>query len=137
MGEKLYSQSSINGLAFPAGRLPAHIGKIVAEWPSYTKGNAIQLLVNCLILHILILIGVKSMNRFQIAVLGCWGLLLLAIVGLMFVAEVVGPSVRSALLPVTANALEFVLGAIVGAITTLMANPKFSSPSVSAGGKRE
>jgi len=77
------------------------------------------------------------MNRFQIAVLGCWGLLLLAIVGLMFVAEVVGPSVRSALLPVTANALEFVLGAIVGAITTLMANPKFSSPSVSAGGKRE
>jgi hypothetical protein len=76
------------------------------------------------------------MNRFQIMVLGCWGLLLLVVVVLMVLAEFVGPSVRSAMLPVTANALEFVLGAIVGAITTLMANPKFSNSDTEAGSKQ-
>ena len=67
------------------------------------------------------------MNRFQLAVLACWFGLLLLISALTILAEFVGPAVRGALLPVTANALEFVIGAIVGALTTLMANKKFNS----------
>jgi len=66
------------------------------------------------------------MNRFQLMILACWFGLLLFLAALIVLAEFVGPAVRGALLPVTANALEFVLGALVGAITTLMANSKFN-----------
>lgn len=69
------------------------------------------------------------MNRFQITILGCWGALLLIVIAIVVLADMLGPAARNALLPVTANALEFILGAVVGALTTLMANSKFTEPS--------
>lgn len=67
------------------------------------------------------------MNRFQLTILACWFGLLVFLTMLLLLAELAGPVVRGALVPVTANALEFVIGAVVGALTTLMANRKFSS----------
>jgi hypothetical protein len=62
----------------------------------------------------------QEMTSVQKSALGVYGVLLLICVGLIVGADFLGPTVRTSVLPIATDGFKTVLGALIGAISTLL-----------------
>jgi hypothetical protein len=64
------------------------------------------------------------MTSIQKAALAIYGALLATCIGLIILADFLGPTVRASLLPLATEGFKLVLAALIGAVSTLLGGPK-------------
>lgn len=67
------------------------------------------------------------MNKVQISILVAYALLLVFCAALIFLSDSLGPTAKEQMLPLAANGFEFVLGALAGALSTIMGGQYFNN----------